>query len=293
MRKKPVSVVLGGSRGMGLEIARELGKRGPVVFTGRNEKGLAEAANELGNMGIENYPFCSDVSELKSVQALAQFAAEKGPITYVVNSAGISGCSPDGEKRRVFEINAIGTIHVVEVFYPMIVEGGVQINISSMGRFSCGPDLDGRRSEVFRNWRSRDFIDQLLTIIPPGMHEDSMAYSLSKEFVAWFTLANAMRYGRRGVRIVSVSPGSYDTSLHHYAIDMLPSLVPQLLHGTPVEERWGHPYELAALVDFLCSPGAGYISGTDILADGGYTAANVTMKEDQIEDAVINADASV
>lgn len=285
MTKKTVSVIMGGASGLGFAAAKELGKTGPVIISGRYDERLQAASTELTKLGIENYPFVCDNSDFAAVQALAEFAASKGEIKNVVNSAGICADSPDASRAKILEINAVGNVNVTKAFYPLIAEGGVQINISSMGRynlvyFGMG-DVDF--SEVFKQWDSPNFLDALLTVVPECEYENDIAYIVSKAFTTWFTEANTSRYAKRGARVVSVSPGCFHTRILQYIIDSKPEATEEMLQGTPAG-RWGKPDEIGALVGFLCSPAAEYITGTDILMDGGTSAVAVRMGNNQIVD---------
>lgn len=285
MENKSVSVVTGGASGMGLACAKELGKQGPVVISGRYEDRLLTASEQLTQLGVENYIFQGDTSDLVSVKALADFASGKGTVKYVVNCAGISGDSPDANRRKVLEINALGTVNVTKSFYPILGEGGVQINISSMGRFmvSMFGIGDEKFAEIFSKWDSPDFVEDLLTLVPDIEEGADLAYTISKAFTTWFTEANTVRYARHGARVLSVSPGHYNTRMMQGIAEAKPEVTAQMKMANPMG-RWGEPEEIGTLVGFLCSPQASYITGTDILTDGGFSTANVRMKDFQIEE---------
>ncbi len=283
MSNKIVSVITGGSSGLGLASAVELSKYGVIIISGRNAERLQAASEKLAQVGIENYTFQCDSANMKSVQKLADFAVTKGDIKYVVNCAGISGDCPDAERRKILEINAIGTINAVKAFYPLIIEGGVQINISSMGHLM---DIlfglhNTNYSAVFSKWDSPNFINDLLTLVPESDVDKDLAYTISKVFVTWFTKANTFRYAQHKTRIISVSPGHFDTPMLREIVATKPEIFAAMYQANPAE-RWGKPEEMGTLIRFLCSPAAAYINGTDILIDGGYTTVNVTMKDEQI-----------
>ena len=87
----------------------------------------------------------------------------------------------------------------------------------------------------------------------------------------YYSQKNTVRFAKKGCRILSISPGSYMTPMHQALLDNQPETAQMQLDSIPFE-RWGRPHEIAALVSFLCSPGAGYLSGIDILTDGGQIA---------------------
>ena len=140
-----------------------------------------------------------------------------------------------------------------------------------------------RARALFEHWDDPELLQKVLEIAKeiPGTENDiaSHAYALSKYFVQCFAKANVVRFGKKGCRIISVSPGCYLTPMHQYLIDHQPETATYLLNETPLG-RWGKPYEIGKLVAFLCSSGAGFITGVDILADGGFELRN-TVKQIQ------------
>lgn len=283
MESKKVSVITGGASGMGFCTAKELGQESYVVIAGRSEKKLQAASEKLKEIGIEHDIFPCDVSDLDSVLKLAEFAQAKGEIRNVVNSAGIGAEARGADRRKVFETNALGTVNVTKAFYPIIVAGGAQINISSYSRYDLY--LFGLQNadytDVFKQWDSPDFLDKLLGTVPDMQYDKDLAYIISKVFTTWFTEANTLRYAKRGVRIVGISPGCFDTPLLRYNAAVKPEAI-QYIHDRIPMGRWGDPTEIARLVKFLCSEDAAYITGTDIMIDGGDSAITVRMKDHQI-----------
>lgn len=105
--------------------------------------------------------------------------------------------------------------------------------------------------------------------VVPEEAQSGYAYALSKNFVKWYSSAQAERFNARGLRIVSVSPGSIDTEMGR--------LEEQAGAGAMVADaavpRWGKPEEMAELLAFCAGDRAGYLTGTDILNDGGVVAS--------------------
>ena len=207
------------------------------------------------------------------MQALADDAASLGDVTQVIH---ISGVSPsDTATENIIKINAAGTVNMVEAFYPALTEGGVMINFSSVAAYIM-PQTD-ERTQAFEAWNEPDFYDRLLALAGEAEDEEGeffragLAYAMSKKFVIYFTQKNVARFAEKHCRILSISPGCYLTPMHQQLIDNQPETAEnqlELIHAG----RWGHPYEMGALMVFLCSSGAGYINGVDILADGGQNA---------------------
>lgn len=278
-----VTVVTGGASGIGLACAKALGKYGPVVISGRYEDRLQAASKALTDLGIENYYMVADSSDLRAVQALADFAVSKGEIKNIVNSAGISGDSPDATTRRVLEIDALGTVNAVKCFYPLLGKDSVQINISSMGRFTAV--LWGITEEQviphFANWAKESFVDDVMQLIPDNEKGPDMAYSLSKIFVYWFSMKNVRRYADKGARIVTISPGHYNTRMMQRIAECKPEITEGMRRANPMG-RWGEPEEIGALAEFICGPSGTYLNGIDILTDGGFTVANISQREEQL-----------
>lgn len=269
--KKQITVITGGHGGMGKAIARELGKDTALVLADRSEEKLLEVKAQLEETGYEVYPYVLDVTDAQNMKELAQFAASLGDVKNVIHTAGVS--PTDTLSDVIFKVNALGTLHAVEAFYPVIAEGGVMINFSSVAAYTM--EQDPAWTEVFEQWQEPDFYEKLMGLVKAFDFDEFVmagtAYVVSKRFAMYFSQMNVKRFAEKGARILSVSPGSYLTPMHQKLIDNQPDTADDQLELIP-KGRWGHPYEIAALIAFLCSPGAAFISGTDILADGGQTA---------------------
>ncbi len=273
---KKVCVITGGHGGMGKAISRELGKDHLLVLASRDKDLLGMEVLSLKELGIEALPFQVDVSVRQQVENLASFAADQGLVDQVIHTAGLSPAGASAEE--IVATNTVGTINMVEAFYPIMAAKGVMINLSSSSAYSM--DTPQEWTDVFARWGEPDFKEAMVALA--GEKEEDAdeddeffragnAYACSKRFVIEYTLWNTCRFMEKGVRMLSVSPGTYMTPMHQMLIDKQPEIAEASLELTPVG-RWGRPVEIAALVAFLCSPMAGYICGMDILADGGTTA---------------------
>lgn len=269
--KKSVSVITGGHGGMGAAIAKELGRDSVIVLASRDAEALKKAQQELTYMGYEAYVFPTDIRKANDVQALADYSVSLGQVMRVIHTAGVSPA--DTAANEILDTNVLGTVYMTETFFPLLAEGGVMINFASLAAHTIeAPD---EWYEVFDGYSDAAFYSKLQEQIEP-FNSDAfacagMAYCLSKRFVIYYSQKNTVRFAKKGCRILSISPGSYMTPMHQALLDNQPETAQMQLDSIPFE-RWGHPYEIAALVSFLCSSGAGYLSGIDILTDGGQIA---------------------
>lgn len=289
MRKK-IAVITGGASGLGLAAARCLSTDYTLLLCSRKTAALEKAKAEFETFGTDVYTCTLDVTDPESVQKCADYAASLGDITAVVHAAGVSSANTGAE--AILKINALGPVNIVNTFYPQMAENGVMICFSSQAgyNFSTLPDIAPLYplcKETYKSWNEPDFYDRLLGILTNVMQIPmeateaiaGMAYVLSKSFVRWFISANTCRFARKSCRIISVSPGAYMTPMHQALLDNDPETAQGVLESIPMG-RWGHPYEMGALIKFLCSNGAGFITGVDILADGGCTFTSMVEQID-------------
>lgn len=286
--EKKVYVFTGGASGMGLASARNFVEEGVILLADRNAAALEALAKEFQTLGAEVYTRAADVTSREDMEALAEYAASLGAIQAVVHTAGVTPAS--SPRDTIIRVNALGTIYAVQAFYPRLAEGGAMILFSSKASYV----VDGMPAmkpliplieDLSGHWNDPDFFQQVQNFISgvmqaPEEAQAGSAYTLTKYFVRRFVMMNVKRFADKGCRILSISPGSYLTPMHQALIDNAPEQAAGDM-ATIFMKRWGHPYEMAALVKFLCSRGAGYITGVDILADGG--GSFLTLNVPQIE----------
>lgn len=265
---KNVCVVTGGGSGMGLSTAKLMGKDHYIILVGRTVSKLENALKELHDLGIEAEIFPCDISDQDSVQSLANHAQELGAIQAVVHAAGMSPHMAKGE--AIFTVNAMGTIYMNEVFAKVMQPGGCILNVSSMSAYMVPSDKIPM--EVYKlSLNSPDaFKEQMLAMINamPAEMGSNMAYTLSKNFVVWYTEKIACTYGKNNVRILSVSPGTISTPMGELEGEQAASFAKAGALG-----RVGEPEEMANLMAFLVSKQCSYVTGVDILCDGGTIAS--------------------
>lgn len=263
-----ISVISGGAGGLGKAAAKELGKFSSVILADYNDDQLLKAKRELDDLGIDNHILEVDLRDLESVEKLAAFSASLGEVVNVIHTAGVS--PTDTLAPEIIRINAIGTVNMVNAFFPVIADGGVMINVASIAAHLIS--ISDEAVEIYKATDQPDFENKMLQTAREmaGGDDDftlaGIAYCLSKNFVLHFTKMNVMRFASKGCRINTISPGSFLTPMQQSLIDKQPEIAESQLVMIPCA-RWGHPFEFGLLVEFLCK--VQYINGIDILIDGG------------------------
>ena len=261
---KKVYVITGGGSGMGLATVKALGKDHKIIISGRTASKLQGAVDELVKEGYDVEAFSCDVSSRESVKALAQFALSKGDIDAVIHAAGVSPHMGNGE--TIIRINALGTYYVDEEFSKVMKEGTVILNVSSMSAYILPAMMLPTKSYKLIFNDEEKFLKKLLKrsrLIGKNM-ETSLGYPISKNFVCWLTKRLATSYYEKGIRIISVSPGNFETPMGN-----LESEQGAMFLKNNAIKRFGNVDEIAVLFAHLIDPRLGYLTGEDIVCDGG------------------------
>jgi NAD(P)-dependent dehydrogenase (short-subunit alcohol dehydrogenase family) len=267
-----VSVITGGAGGMGVATAKVVGRAHTVVLCDVRQDRLEDAAATLKDLGIAPTVVNCDVTDRQAVARLFETASGLGRIASVIHTAGVSPSM--GNADFVVRTNAIGTVNVNEAFFASAGEGSAIVNVASMAAHMLPEEMIPTEGYPLALQDEVAFMDQMTSAwnVVPEEARSGIAYAVSKSFVRWYSTSQAERFNGRSLRIVSVSPGSIDTEMGR--------LEEQAGAGAMVADaavpRWGKPEEMAELLAFCASDGAGYLTGTDILNDGGVIAS---MKE--------------
>jgi len=267
-----VTVITGGAGGMGLATAKVVGQDHTVVLCDVRQDRLDAAAAALKDLGITPTVVNCDVTDRHAVVQLLDTASGLGTVASVIHTAGVSPSMGDAD--YVMRTNAIGTLNVNEVFYGTATEGSAIVNVASMAAHVLPEELIPTAYFPTALTDVDAFMTDMLAAcgIAPEEMRSGIAYAVSKSFVRWYSTSQCERFNGRGLRVVSVSPGSIDTEMGR--------LEEHAGAGAMVADaavpRWGKPEEMAELLAFCASAKAGYFTGTDVLNDGGGIAS---MKE--------------
>lgn len=251
-------VITGAAGGLGGAIAHELAGCGrPMVLCDLHAAPLEQLAEELR----ATTPIDVVAGDITSPALHRRLFVADRELAAFVHAAGVSPTMADGE--RVFAINFTATVALVEAALPHLAAGGVAVLIAS----NSGQLVAGWPADVVVDKIARGQLRWLRTLV---CRNPQLAYPISKRAVQLYAARMAPAFGARGARIVSLSPGMIDTQMGRQERAASASM-DKMLAATPTR-RFGDSREIAATTAFLVSAGASYITGTDILVDGGTVA---------------------
>ncbi|MDW5594724.1 SDR family oxidoreductase [Conexibacter stalactiti] len=264
---EPIHVVTGAAGGIGFECARRLGHRGALVLADREREPLDAIAAKLAADGyLIEATVVGDLADPGEALALAA-ALDDRPLGALVHAAGLSPSLADG--RTVFDVNLVATDALLRAFLPHAVGGSVAICVAS----TAGHAVPEPTTRVLRLLDDPDrpaLFDALLAATNGAIVHPQVAYALSKLAVIRLCRREAATWGAAGARLLSVSPGLIDTPMGRAELSAEPQ-VREIVTGSALK-RLGTPREIAAAVDWLASPAASYVTGTDVVLDGGALA---------------------
>ena len=247
-----VAVVTGASSGMGRACVDRLRGATDVLFAVD-----LQVPDIDGAVGL-----ACDVSDPVAVQAVADAVAEAGTFRSLVHAAGISPTMDVA--RRIFEVNLVGTQLLLDAFEPLVVAGSVAVPFSSSSAYAVAPVLNDDFEALLADPMAGDFLDRAVEAVGG---DSGFAYALSKVGVIRASARAAVRWGPMGGRAVSLAPGLIETPMGRRELEQQP-LMHEMLANTPLG-RLGQPDEVAAVAAFLVSDQASFLTGVDVLVDGG------------------------
>ncbi|MFN2589349.1 MAG: SDR family NAD(P)-dependent oxidoreductase [Actinomycetota bacterium] len=246
-----VAIITGGSKGIGLSIARAFVEAGAsVALAARTEETLNEAVKDVEGLGGKAIGVVTDVADPPAIRKLVDRTVDAfGTVDILVNNAGVAPFYGTIERMRAsrfdryFAINFMGALHAMRAVAPILLKKkrGCVLNVAS-----------------------------LAGMIPtPGL----AYYSTSKAALINLTRTAAAEWGSSGVRVNALAPGSLETEMNVQA-RAIPEYYDGVLKMIPMG-RWGQADDVVGPAVFLCSPAAAWVNGAVLVVDGGQSTRSM------------------
>ena len=260
-------IALLGAGGMGCAIVKKIAA-GKKIFLGDiSEKKLEEVANDFRYHGYDVETMIVDGCDKESIEAYAQKAATLGPVMYFIDSAGAS--PSQGNYEHIINLDLIGTSYAIDAFGKVMAKGGAGLVIASQTGY-MGPNYD-METEMKLALTPTDELKDLDVV--KEIHGSGSAYILSKKVNQLrVRTAAATSWAKRRARINTISPGIIMTPVAYDEFQS-PGNTYQNMIDQSASQRVGTVDEIARAGEFLLSPQSGFITGIDLLIDGGVIAS--------------------
>jgi NAD(P)-dependent dehydrogenase (short-subunit alcohol dehydrogenase family) len=249
--------------GMGVAAARRLSQSHRVLIADLDGARAAQAAEGLRTEGGDAQGVACDITDPAAVQRLCETVDALGGFRVLAQVAGLSPSM--GDFRTIMQVNLVGAAAVAEALRPRAPVGGAAILISSLAAHNFRPS--DAVETVLRAPFDPELVEKLAAALGEGEATPQKAYVLSKYALMAYCRREAAAWGARGARIVSLSPGLIATP--QGALEFEKSAGKMKLYERTPLGREGTMLEIANVIEFLASDRASFISGTDLLVDGG------------------------
>jgi NAD(P)-dependent dehydrogenase (short-subunit alcohol dehydrogenase family) len=262
-------IVVVGPGSIGQAIARRVSAGKHVLLADLRPENADAAAGILSDAGFDVSTATVDVSSRESVHALIETATAFGEVTGLIHAAGVS--PSQASPQTILSVDLYGTALVLEEFGNVVATGGAGVVIASQSGHRLGA-LTAEHDAALAMTPADELL--ALPMLQPDQVKDSLhAYQLSKRGNALRVMAEAVRWGRRGARVNTISPGIIITPL---AKDELTGPRAEgyrrMIELSPAG-RAGTPDEVGTVAALLMGSDGAFITGSDFLMDGGVTAA--------------------
>jgi NAD(P)-dependent dehydrogenase (short-subunit alcohol dehydrogenase family) len=265
-------LVVIGVGGMGEAIARRSGPGHTILLADIGEEALEAAASGLREDGLEVATHSVDVADASSVADLAEAAGSLGSVRSLAHTAGLSPVQASSD--RIVDVDLLGVAHALESFGEVVAPGGAGVVISSNSGYLVGPLPPADEAAISgagaNGLATLGCVDELRQTDP------GLAYAGSKRIVRLLVRLASLRWGEKQARVNSISPGIISTPMGEAELAGPHGEGMRHMLAGSAAGRAGRPEEIAAAAAFLLGPDASYVTGTDLLVDGGMIAALLT-----------------
>jgi NAD(P)-dependent dehydrogenase (short-subunit alcohol dehydrogenase family) len=263
------TVVVIGAGSIGQAIARRVSAGKHILLADLRKENAEAAAKILSEAGFEVSTATVDVSSRESVHALVENATAIGEVTGVIHAAGVS--PTQATPATILKVDLYGTALVLEEFGNVIARGGAGVVIASQSGHRLGA-LTAEQNKLLALTPTDELLS--LPILQPDKITDSLhAYQISKRGNSLRVMAEAIRWGKRGARVNTISPGIIITPLAKDELSGPRGAGYRRMIELCPAGRAGTPDEVGTVGALLMGADGAFITGSDFLMDGGVTAA--------------------
>jgi NAD(P)-dependent dehydrogenase (short-subunit alcohol dehydrogenase family) len=262
-------IIVIGAGSIGQAIARRVSAGKHVLLADLRQDNVDAAAKVLSDAGFDVSTAIVDVSLRKSVHALVETATAIGTITGVIHAAGVS--PTQASPATILKVDLYGTALVLEEFGNVIARGGAGVVIASQSGHRLAALMPEQNKALATT--PADELLALPMLQPDQMTDPLYAYQISKRANSLRVMAEAVRWGKRGARVNTISPGIIFTPLAKDELTGPRGAGYRRMIELSAVGRGGTPDEVGAVGALLMGPEGAFITGSDFLMDGGVTAA--------------------
>ena len=262
-------IVVIGAGSIGQAIVRRVGAGKLILLADLRKENTDAAAKTLCDGGFNVTTAVVDVSSRTSVHALVDTATQLGEVFGLIHAAGVSPSQASAE--TILKVDLYGTALVLEEFGNVIERGGAGVVIASQSGHRLGP-LSVEQNAALATTPVEELLS--LPMVQPDQVKDSLhAYQISKRGNSLRVMAEAVRWGKRGARVNTISPGIIITPLANDELKGPRGPGYRRMIEISAAGRAGTPDEVGTVGALLMGPDGAFITGSDFLMDGGVTAA--------------------
>lgn len=262
-------IVVIGAGSIGQAIARRVSAGKHVLLADLKQENADAAAKVLADAGFEVTTAVVDVGSRASVHSLVETATALGNVTGLIHAAGVS--PSQATPATILKVDLYGTALILEEFGNVIADGGAGVVIASQSGHRL-PGLSTEQNAALATTPTGELL--ALPMLQLDQIKDSLhAYQLSKRGNSLRVMAEAVRWGKRGARINTISPGIIFTPLARDELNGPRGEGYRRMINLSLAKRGGTPDEVGAVGALLMGEDGGFITGSDFLMDGGVTAS--------------------
>ena len=260
-------LVTGATGGMGQACALLAAGEGyHLVLADLSPTKLEALAADCARLGVTAECHTLDVTAAESIASLVAAVESGNGVDAIVHTVGVSPQMAGGE--RIIDIDLIGTIGLLEALRPGLNAGGCAVCIASMSAYMVPPNAG--IEQVLSDPLAPGLIERLKAVPGHPLDNPGMAYAYAKKALKQYVADRAQAWGKEGKRFVSISPGLIDTEMGRLENDAMENF--DAMKSLVALGQLGQPEDIASTALFLLSDKAAYITGCDILVDGGFVA---------------------